>query len=152
MTHLNPNLLHVEFIHGVNDTSPPSPRVYTLTHSDFSGELFLAIGSEINFPQIEGIYSRLMRDEVVAEWEFSEPATLHVFCHVSGGMVYGMPVMRYKIFRYHMPMVLEAFCYGDRILLKEHPELAQGRALVHFLARQRRYDKDEFWGVLQDFH
>ncbi len=151
MTHLNPNLLRVEFIHGVNETSPLSPRVYTLTHSDFTGELFLAIGSEINFPQIEGIYTRLMHDEVVAEWEFSEPATLHVFCHVGGGLVFGMPGMRYRIFRYHMPMVLEAFWYGDRILLKEHPELAKGRVMVHFLAWHKIFDKDEVWGVLEDY-
>lgn len=151
MTHLNPNLLHVEFIGGANKTGPLSPRVYTLTHSDITGELYLTIGKEINFPQIEGIYTRLIRDEVLAEWEVSEPATLHVFCHVSGGLVFGTPGMRYGIFRYHMPMVLEAFCYGDRGLLKEHPELAQGTVVVHFVARQKRYDQDEDWGVLENY-
>jgi hypothetical protein len=151
MTHLNPNLLHVEFIGGANKTGPLSPRVYTLTHSDITGELFLTIGKEINFPQIEGIYTRLMRDEVLAEWEFSKPASLHVFCHVSGGLVFGTPGMRYRIFRYHMPMVLEAFCYGDRMLLKEYPELAQGRVIVHFLAWHKRFDKDEVWGVMEDY-
>jgi hypothetical protein len=151
ITHLNPNLLHVKFIHGVNETSPPSPRVYTLTHSDLTGELYLTIGKEINFPQISGIYTRLMRDEVVAEWKVSEPASLDVYCHVSGGLVFGTPGMRYRIFRYHMPMVLEAFCYGDRILLKEYPELVKARIMVHFMARQKRYDKDEMWGVLEDY-
>jgi Staygreen protein len=151
VTHLNPNLLHIEFIDGVNETGPVTPRVYTLTHSDYTGELYLTIGKEINFPQIEGIYTRLMRDEVLAEWEVSKPATLHVFCHVSGGLVFGTPGIRYGIFRYHMPMVLEAFCYGDRGLLKEHPELAQGRVVVHFVARQKRYDQDEDWGVLEDY-
>ena len=151
MTHLNPNLLHVEFIDGVNETSPPSPRVYTLTHSDLTGELYLTIGKEINFTQISGIYTRLMRDEVVAEWRVSEPASLDVYCHVSGGLVFGTPGMRYRIFRYHMPMVLEAFCYGDRILLKEYPELAKARVVVHFMARQKRYAKDEMWGMLDDF-
>jgi len=63
MTYLNPNLLHVEFIDGVNETAPVTPRAYTLTHSDFTGELFLSIGKEFNFSQIEGIYTRLMRDE-----------------------------------------------------------------------------------------
>jgi hypothetical protein len=151
MTHLNPNLLHVQFIDVANETGPLSPRAYTLTHSDATGELFLSIGIEINFPQIDGTYTRLMRDEVLAEWEVSEPATLHVFCHVSGGLVFGTPGMRYRIFRYHMPMVLEAFCYGDRILLKKYSELAKGRIVVHFIARQKRYDQDEFWGVLEDY-
>jgi hypothetical protein len=151
MTHLNPNLVHVQFIDGADETGPLSPRAYTLTHSDVTGELFLTIGKEINFPQIKGIYTRLMRDEVLAEWELPNPTTLHVFCHVSGGLVFGTASMRYSIFRYHMPMVLEAFCYGDRILLKEYPELAKGRVVVHFIARQKRYDQDEVWGVLEDY-
>lgn len=151
MTHLNPSQLHVQFIDGANETGPLSPRAYTLTHSDITGELFLTIGKEINFPQIEGIYTWLMRDEVLAEWELSEHATLHVFCHVSGGLVFGTARMRYSIFRFHMPMVLEAFCYGDRILVKEHPELAKGSVVVHFIAKQKRFNLDEIWGVLEDY-
>lgn len=151
MTHLNPNLLQVKFIGSVNETGPLDIRFYTLTHSDVTGELYLSIGNKINFPQIEGLYTRLMRDEVLAEWEFSEVATLHVFCHVSGGLVFGTARMRYGIFRFHMPMVLEAFSYGDRMLLTDHPELAKARIVVHFISQNIRYDKDEFWGVLEDY-
>jgi Staygreen protein len=151
MTYFNSNLLHVEFINGVNETNPVTPRAYTLTHSDSTGELFLSIGKEINFTQIEGVYTRLMRDEVLAEWDLSEHATLHVFCHVSGGLVFGTARMRYRIFRYHMPMVLEAFYYGDRILFQEHPELANGRVMVHFISNQKRFDRDEDWGILNDY-
>jgi hypothetical protein len=151
MTQLNPNLLHVQFINGTTKNEPLTPRIYTLTHSDTTGELFLTIGKEINLRQIEGLYTRLMRDEVLAEWELSEPATLHVFCHVSGGLVFGTAGMRYGIFRYHMPMVLEALCYGDRELLEEYPEMAKGKVVVHFIARQKRYNRDEVWGVLEDY-
>jgi hypothetical protein len=151
MTSLKPNMLHVKFMDGVNETGPMTTRKYTLTHSDSTGELFLTIGKEINYSQIGGIYTRLMRDEVLAEWDFSELATLHVFCHVSGGLVFGTARMRYRIFRYHMPMVLEAFCYGDRTLIKEHPELGRAKIVVHFIARQKIFNKDEVWGVLDDF-
>ena len=151
MPRFNSSLLHLQFLDGANETGPLSPRVYTLTHSDITGELFLTIGREINFPQIEGIYTRLMRDEVLAEWRVSDPVTLDVYCHISGGLVFGTPGMRYRIFRYHLPMVLEAFCYGDRVLLKEHPELAKGRVMVHFLAWHIRFDKDELWGILDDY-
>ncbi len=84
-----------------------------------------------------------MRDEVLAEWELSESITLHVFCHVSGGLVFGTARIRDSIFRFHMPTVLEAFCCRDHILLKIHTELAKGKVVVHFIARQKRYDKDE---------
>lgn len=151
MSQFNPNLLHVQFINGTSKNEPLMPRFYTLTHSDITGELFLTIGKEINFRQIAGIYTRLMRDEVLAEWELSPTVTMHVFCHVSGGIVFGTARMRDSIFRYHMPMVLKAFYYGDRMLHKECPELAKGRVVVHFIARQKRYDVDEAWGALEDF-
>jgi hypothetical protein len=49
-----------------------------------------------------------------------------------------------------LPMVLEAFWYGDRVLLSLHPELVMGQVIVHFHARQKKYNKEEIWGVLDD--
>jgi hypothetical protein len=47
-------------------------RCYTLTHSDTTGELFLTIGPDFDRAQISGLYTRLMRDEVLAEWREDE--------------------------------------------------------------------------------
>ena len=151
MEHLNPEKLHVNFIGGANADGPITPRAYTLTHSDLTGDLFLTISQHYNFPQISGFYTRLMRDEVLAKWAVKEVNSLHVHCHVSGGLVFGLAKWRDEIFRYHMPMVLEAFWYGDRFLLSLHPELAMGKIIVHFHARQKKYNKDEAWGVLDDY-
>ena len=71
--------------------------------------------------QIAGWYTRLMRDEVLAEWQAGEPPVLHVHCHVSGGLVVGTAGWRASIFRQHMPMVLEAFWRGDQGLLAGFP-------------------------------
>jgi hypothetical protein len=150
MEHLNPEKLHIDFIDGANADGPITPRAYTLTHSDMTGDLFLTIGQHYNFPQLSGFYTRLMRDEVLAKWEVKEEVSLHVHCHVSGGLVFGGPKMRYRIFKYSLPMVLEAFWYGDRVLLSQHPEFAKGKIIVHFHARQKRYNTDEAWGVLDD--
>ena len=151
MDHLNPDKLHVEFIDGANADGPITPRTYTLTHSDMTGNLFLTISQRFNFPQVSGFYTRLMRDEVLAKWDVNEVVSLHVHCHVSGGLVFGLSKWRDEIFRYHLPMVLEAFWYGDRILLSLRPELAMGKIIVHFHARQKRFNKDEAWGVLDDY-
>jgi hypothetical protein len=48
-------------------------------------------------------------------------------------------------------MVLEAFWYGDRILMSLYPELAGGQVIVHFHAREKKYNKFEAWGVLDDY-
>jgi hypothetical protein len=151
MDHLNPDKLHVNFIDGATAEGPVTPRTYTLTHSDMTGDLFLTISQRYNFSQVSGFYTRLMRDEVLAQWDVIEGVSLHVHCHVSGGLVIGGPKMRSRIFKSSLPMVLEAFWYGDRILLSLHPELAAGKIIVHFHARQKKFNKDEAWGVIDDY-
>jgi hypothetical protein len=151
MNQLNPSKLHVKFIGGARSDGPLTPRAYTLTHSDSTGDLFLSIGQHYNLPQISGFYTRLMRDEVLAEWKADEQLTLHVHCHVSGGLVVGPSKWRDSIFRYHLPMVLEAFWYGDRKLIDINPQIAKANVIVHFHAREKRLNKSEDWGVFNDY-
>ena len=151
MSHLNPQKLHVDFMEGTFPNGPMSVRAYTLTHSDSTGDLFLTIGAVYNRPQISGWYTRFMRDEVLAEWFFEQQPGLHVHCHVSGGIVFGTPGWRKAIFRRHMPMVLEAFRYGDRQFISAHPELNDAEVWVHFHARQERQKQIESWGRLANF-
>jgi hypothetical protein len=151
MAHLNPEKLHVNFYGGAKADGPIKPRAYTLTHSDATGDLFLSIGQHYNLPQISGLYTRLMRDEVLAEWEINEQIALHVHCHVSGGLIFGLSKWRCSIFRYHMPMVLEAFWYGDRKFIDVYPQAAKATIIVHFHAREKKLNKSEAWGVFGDY-
>jgi hypothetical protein len=151
MDHLNPDKLHVDFIDGANPNGPITPRTYTLTHSDMTGDLFLTISQRFKFSQVSGFYTRRMRDEVLAKWDVNEQKSLHVHCHVSGGLVFGLSKWRDEIFRYHLPMVSEAFWYGDRTLMSLYPEFAGGQVIVHFHAREKKFNKDEAWGVLDDY-
>jgi hypothetical protein len=150
MTEMNLAKLHVTFAEGTSPEGPITPRAYTLTHSDASGDLFLTIGLQVNGQQIAGWYTRLMRDEVVAEWQTQDAPALHVHCHVSGGIVVGPARWRDGIFRSHLPMVLRAFRHADACLFEAHPALDQARVIVHFHARQARYDRVETWGALGD--
>jgi hypothetical protein len=152
MSRLRPEKLHVRLIEGVTPDGPVVPRRYTLTHSDATGDLFLTIGAEYDQQQVSGWYTRLMRDEVLAEWrtEAERPA-LHVFCHVSGGLVFGLAGWRYAIFQRELPLVLEAFRHGDRALLAAHPELNQAPIWVHFHSTRRRYRRTERWGTPGDY-
>jgi len=59
--------LHVTFHAGTSPGILEFPRCYTLTHSDRTGDLFLTIGAKYDQKQIAGLYTRLMRDEVLAE-------------------------------------------------------------------------------------
>ncbi|XP_038679449.1 magnesium dechelatase SGR1, chloroplastic-like [Tripterygium wilfordii] len=59
---------------------------YTLTHSDITAKLTLALSHTINNSQLHGWYNKLYRDEVVAEWKkVKGKMSLQVHCHISGG-------------------------------------------------------------------
>ena len=152
MKELDPQKLHVTFQEGVSANELLLPRRYTLTHSDLTGDLFLTIGADYDQKQISGLYTRLMRDEVLAEWKpgDGEP-TLHVFCHVSGGFVFGAASWRNEILHHHMRMVLEALRYGDRELVSANPDIKQSMVMVHFASNHKRFDSVEEWGSFQDY-
>jgi hypothetical protein len=151
MGQLIPEKLHVNYINGAQENGPKFPRAYTLTHSDLSGDLYLTIGKTYDRRKVSGLYTRFMRDEVLAEWSNDEQPCLHVHCHVSGGLVFGSPGYREATFRYHMPMVLEAFRSGDAKLIEKHPELAQALVILHFHTRQRKRERAETWGILENY-
>ncbi len=152
MSRLDPAKLHVKWRAGATPEGPPIPRRYTLTHSDATGELFLTIGADYDRGQISGVYTRLMRDEVLAEWQQgASGAELRVYCHVSGGLVFGSTGMRDAIFQQELPLVLEAFRYGDRSLYAAHPELDRAPILVVFHSHLRQYERTEPWGKPADY-
>lgn len=64
-----PGKLRVQYEEGSGWRAPPphEGRWYTLTHNDLTGELVLSIGRGVNREQISGWYTRLVRDEVLAQ-------------------------------------------------------------------------------------
>ena len=151
MTDLNPEKLHVTFKDSVEIDTLTIPRKYTLTHSDSTGELFLTIGTEYDYDQISGLYTRFMRDEVLAEWQqVNQGYELHLFLHVSGGFVFGWASMRDKIFRYHLPLVFQAIIYGDKRLINSNPNLGNSHIIVHFESKSKKYNKIESSGQIKD--
>lgn len=153
MGRLRPEKLHVRFDAATRPDGPAAPRRYTLTHSDSTGDLFLTVARDFDRRQISGLYTRFMRDEVLAEWQQSDSgqAELHVYCHVSGGLVFGSAAMRYAIFRRELSLVLECFRYGDRQLYRAHPELDEAPILVHYRSHRRRYRRSEKWGTPAEY-
>ncbi|UCH37930.1 MAG: staygreen family protein [Candidatus Bathyarchaeota archaeon] len=152
MHRLNPEKLHTTFLPGTTPENPLTLRRYTLTHSDRTGELVLSVGEEYNLHQISGWYTRLMRDEVLAEWkQDNKDFSLHVYLHISGGVVFGRAHWRKAIFRRELPLVLEAIRYGDRNLFRVHPKLDQAPIHVHFQSSNLNHQKIEEFGRLCDY-
>jgi hypothetical protein len=151
MSDLNPRKLKITFRTGKFSGEMVLPRRYTLTHSDRTGELFLTIGDDYDQVQISGLYTKLMRDEVLAEWQDGTQRTFHVYCHVSGCFVVGSAQWRSGIFKYHMPMILQAFRHGDQGVFDLNPELDKTEIWVHFHSKQEQFNVTEFWGTFADY-
>ena len=152
MLRLSPEKLHVVFKDHIKAEDPIVPRCYTLTHSDFTGDLFLTIGASYDLKQISGIYTKLVRDEVLAEWgNFNGVLSLIVHCHVSGGLIFGKASWRESIFRQEMPLVLESIRYGDRILFELNPKLDECPVWIHFKKSESAMVNTEKWGIIGDY-
>lgn len=76
-------------------------------HNDITGALQLTVDTDFNYRQISGFYTRLLRDEVTAEWRFDAPTPcLHIYCYVSGHERWLAPAqLRNYIFRREIPLV-----------------------------------------------
>ncbi|KAL0296017.1 UNVERIFIED_CONTAM: protein STAY-GREEN, chloroplastic [Sesamum radiatum] len=135
------------------DEKKQLPRAYTLTHSDITSKLTLAISQTINNSQLQGWYNRLQRDEVVAEWKkIKGRMSLHVHCHISGGhfLLDLCAKLRYYIFCKELPVVLKAFVYGDENLFNNYPELQDALVWVYFHSNIPEFNKVECWGPLKE--
>lgn len=152
MTRLIPEKLHVKFLLGMNPASLETPRYYTLTHSDTTGDLFLSIGPYYDTKQTSKLYTRLIRDEVLAELtKDSDQLVLNVYCHVSGGLVIGRAKWRYSIFCSELSLPLEAIRYADKSFFEQDPQLDQASVLLHFKSTNKKYNKIEKWGTIADY-
>ncbi|XP_068306927.1 protein STAY-GREEN homolog, chloroplastic-like [Pyrus communis] len=140
---------------GVDEKKHPGklPRTYTLTHSDVTSKLTLAISQTIDSSQLQGWYNRMQRDEVVAQWKkVKNKMSLHVHCHISGGhfLLDLFARLRYFIFCKELPVVLKAFVHGDRNLFNGYPELQEALVWVYFHSSVPEFNKVECWGTLID--
>ncbi|KAK1408312.1 hypothetical protein QVD17_39970 [Tagetes erecta] len=147
--------LKVLFLGGVDEKKHPGnmPRTYTLTHSDVTSKLTLAISQNINNSQLQGWYNKLYRDEVVAEWrKVKETMSLHVHCHISGGhfLLDLFARLRFFIFNKELPLVLKAFAHGDGNLLNNYPDLQEALVWVYFHSNIPEFNRVECWGPLKE--
>jgi len=151
MVGFNPEKLKVVFKASVESSVFKIPRKYTLTHSDSTGDLFLTISNDYDLKQISRIYTRFMRDEVLAEWQKENDSfELHFYVHVSGGFVFGWASMRDRIFRSHLPLVFRTIIYGDKRLFENFPQLKESQIFVHFQSKNKKYNKIENFGKIKE--
>jgi hypothetical protein len=65
--------------------------------------------------------------------------------------VFGGAAIRDAIFRRELPLVFEAFRYGDDAFFAAHPELDRAPVMVCFQSHLARYNRVERWGAPADY-
>lgn len=120
-------------------------------------EYYQYVGANYNRDQLSGWYTRILRDEVLAEWHLQSAdgaigdAVLHVYCHVSGEEMWpAPPSLRSFIFQREMTLVLDTILYADRELLASDPRLADAPIYVHFRSDLDSLNRIMEWGTLGD--
>ncbi len=147
---------------GSNASDSAFRRRYTLTHNDLTGFLTLSVGETYNSEQLSGLYTKFLRDEVLAELvPVGTPSPrravgesqyeLRVYCHVSGEAMWLAPAgLRSFIFLREMTLVLETIAYADRELIAADPLLKEALVVVHLISDVESLNREIAWGLLGD--
>ena len=149
MSKFNPEKLTVEYRNGVNAWGPIIPRHHTLTHSDFTGELFLTMGTQFAWDKI----NTDLRDEVIGEWKYN---TNYLYYNVyllinKEEHDVNAATRRNEIFRRELPLALTAIHYGDRFLFDLYPNLNYLPIIVTFMSTYPQFVKQENLGTFSNY-
>lgn len=149
MSKFNPERLTVEYRNGVTALEPIIPRHHTLTHSDFTGELFLTIGTQFALDKV----NTDMRDEVLGQWKMNGDSLIYnVYIYIDQkDYDIDAALRRNDIFRRELPLALTAIRYGDRFLFNIHPILDYVVIIINFISSYPLLLKQEYWGTFSNF-
>lgn len=150
MSKFNPERLTVEYRDNVTTTEPIISRCHTLTHSDFTGDLFLTIGTQFAWDQV----NMANRDEVLGIWKTEADPRLYynVFVYVDKEEHdFDTALKRNEVFRRELPLALTAIRYGDRFLFENYPALDYASIIVTFISRFPQLFLQENWGTFSHY-
>ena len=144
MKELNPQKVFVQYRDNIRPYEPVRSRLYTITHSDITAELFVFVGQNYAEDQVTK-----MRDEVRIAWElYNEGYALIGSVIVDGDGVIGNAYLRDDIFYNEMPTALQALRQADRFLFDKEPNLDNTPVYIHFISSNPIYNKTYDFGVI----
>ncbi len=144
MRELNPQKVFVQYRDIMKPYEPVMGRLYTITHSDITAELFVFVAQNYAEDQITR-----MRDEVRIAWEpYNKGIALIGSVIVDGYGVIGNADIRNKIFYNEMPTALQALRQADRFLFDKEPNLDNTPVFIHFISNNPIYNKTYDFGVI----
>ena len=125
-----------------------SPRRYTLTHSDETGDLFLVISSDYAYDKLTA-----MRDEVLGEWTTKDFQNyyFYVYVRLDGEDGTKSTARRNEIFIKELPTALKAIKYGEPYLFTVYPQFNSAPIYIHFQSDDPKYNRIEYYQTFNEY-
>lgn len=149
MSKFNSSKLAVRYLPPATEFRPVDRRKYTLTHSDSTGDQFLAIGG---YYDVNAINTKF-RDEVFAEWlPQMGQYVLSGKVYISGGEFDEQySKVRFLIFQKELDLALTAIIYGDRSFYSNYPWLLDSPIFIHFESAYPQFSKILYYGTPRQY-
>ncbi|MGL5352960.1 MAG: staygreen family protein [Clostridium sp.] len=145
MFEFKPEKLFVDFKNGTENMEDVIPRVYTMTHSDETADLFVTVGVVCDYEKINE-----NRDEVLAQWVKEDGEyKAKVYVQVDGKNGLKETEIRNEIFRRELPLALTAIRYADRSFFEKNIYLDSAPIIVSFKSNIDIYNKQENFGTFE---
>ncbi len=144
MRKLNPRKVFVQYRDIMKPYEPVIDRKYTITHSDITAELFVAISENYAEDQITKTH-----DEVRVVWaQYNNGLVLTGSVIVDGEGVTGNALLRNNIFYNEMPTALQALRQADRFLFEAEPGFDNTPVFIHFASSDPALNKIYNFGMI----
>ena len=147
MNEFNPLNVFVQYRENIRPIQPVLGRKYTITHSDKSGDLFVAISNEYAKDRIGP-----MRDEVLIEWKRRKREyVLEGSALVDINQSEVNSKIRNEIFLREMPLILKSLRYADRFLFETYPILDSSTVFINFDSNNPEFNKNYNFGAIGNY-
>ncbi|KGP90008.1 hypothetical protein N780_07200 [Pontibacillus chungwhensis BH030062] len=145
----SPYKLYTQYRPDIAHFTPFSERIYTLTHSDQTGDLFLTVSKEFAVDQ-----TNEMRDEVFGWWSLLPDTTVQFQGSVLVGtedIPESQQDIRYQVFMREMSTALKGIFYGERWLVEMNPVLFEAPIWIQFKSNLSKYRGNVYFGRVKDY-
>lgn len=124
------------------------PRKYTSTHSDETGEIFLAVDKKYYKPYLENEESQKVESQVIGKWVKKKNKYKILLKVVVSSEKNPNAKLRYDIYQRELPHVLKTIALAESCTMKHDDNIKKAKIYVKFDSIDPKYQKVQYWGRL----
>lgn len=148
MQEFSPNRVWLQYRNNISNCMPVMGRMYTMTHSDETADLFVVAGKRVATDRIEDL-----RDEVIFWWgKRKNCLVLYGEVLVELDRDRKNAEMRNQIFTREMPKAIAAVRVADQLFFEAHPELDNANVYIYYRSCFSQYNRVMDYGAIGTYN